>query len=113
MPNIRQRLDLLYKDKYSFRIVSANEIDWIEAVGDYVNIHTAKKLYLTLQSLKHLEQELDPSRFIRIHRSSIVNLNAILEIEPWTSGRFKIHLKNRGQIIIRRSGAARLKKFMI
>ena len=111
--NKQYRDKLLIKQGRKIKMVSVHDIDWIEAKGDYVNIHTKDKTYLILQTLKHLEKELDPNQFVRIHRSSIINLDAILEIIPWTSGRFKINLKNKGQIFISRSGAERLKKFMI
>ena len=117
---VRQlRSDTKYRDKFMIKytekilVLGTDEIDWIEAQGDYVNIHTGKKTYLILKSLQSLEKELDPHRFIRVHRSSIVNLNAIKEIVPWTGGRHLMNLKDGSQITISRSGSARLKKFMI
>jgi two-component system LytT family response regulator len=94
-------------------VLHVDEIQWVEAMGDYVNLHTAEGIYTVLQSMKHLEARLNPTRFIRVHRSSIVNLEAIKEIIPWTKGRFKVNLKDGQEIILSRSGASRLKKFML
>ena len=63
--------------------------------------------------MKELETRLDPELFVRVHRSSIIHLEAIKEIVQWTKGRWKIFLKNGHSLIISRSGAQRLKKFTI
>ncbi len=94
-------------------VLDINEIYWVEATGDYVNFHTDKSSYLVLQSLSHLQIRLNPERFVRVHRSAIVNLEAIKEIVPWSKGQWKIHLKNGQETFVSRSGAKRIKKFMI
>lgn len=55
----------------------SDEIDWIEAANQYVRIRTGKKSYLMRESMRRLESRLDPRRFARIHRSTIVNLERI------------------------------------
>jgi two-component system, LytTR family, response regulator len=60
--------------------LSVNDIHWIEADGDYTRLHTAQKFYLSTYGISILEQKLNPAFFIRIHRSTIVNLNMIKEV---------------------------------
>lgn len=104
---------ILVKQSGKIVILNVDELQWIEAMGDYVNLHTAKGSYLASKSMSFLETRLDPERFVRVHRSSIVNLGAIKEIVHWSKDRLKVNLKDGNQIIISRTGAKRLKKFMI
>jgi two-component system LytT family response regulator len=105
--------NILVKKAGKIIMLNINEVQWMEAEGDYVNLHTAEDSYLVLQSLKQLETRLEPDKFVRVHRSSIVNLEAVKEIAPWSKGKWKIILKDGNEIIISRSGAQRLKKFML
>ncbi|RKY80698.1 DNA-binding response regulator [candidate division KSB1 bacterium] len=104
---------MLVKQLGKIIILNTEEINWIEAMEDYVNLHTARGDYLVLQSLSNLETKLDPNRFIRVHRSYIVNIDAIREIEQWPNSRYKLHLQDGHQITLSRSGAKRLKKLTI
>jgi two-component system LytT family response regulator len=104
---------MLIKESGKIIIINTTEIQWIEAVEDYVNIHTSKSTYLVLQSLSRLETKLDPKQFIRAHRSYIINLEAVGELEPWSNGRLKCRLKDGHDIILSRSGARRLKGLMV
>lgn len=104
---------MLVKQSGKIVVIQANEIRWIEAVEDYVNLHTPKGSFLVLQSLSHLETRLDPGKFIRIHRSTIVNMDFVDELEPWPDGRLKCTLKDRAELITSRSGAKRLRKMML
>jgi len=104
---------MLVKQLGKIIILNTEEINWIEAMEDYVNLHTARGDYLVLQSLSNLETKLDPNRFIRVHRSYIVNIDAIREIEQWPNSRYKLHLQDGHQITLSRSGVKRLKKLMI
>ena len=61
-------------------VLSAAEIDWIEAADNYVEIHTGQKTHLVRQTMKEMEDQLDPRRFVRVHRSAIVNLDHVREI---------------------------------
>jgi two-component system LytT family response regulator len=104
---------IMVKKSGKIFVLDVNEIDWLEAAGDYVNLHTAKGSFLVLQSLSHIETRLNPARFVRVHRSAIVSIGAIKEIVPWSKGRLKIHLRDGHQTLISRSGTKRIKKFMI
>ena len=73
-------------------ILAVRDIDWIEAEGDYVKIHTGKTSHLLRETMKRLEAQLDPQRFVRIHRSTIVQLERIREIQPYFHGEYVVLL---------------------
>ncbi len=108
-----------YQDRFLIKqtgriiIINSHEIIYFEAMEDYVNIHTTKEAYLIQQSLTNLEKRLDPQQFIRVHRSSIVNIDYIKEIDTASSGRFHLFLKNGEMIHVSRTGAKQLKRFII
>ncbi|MGH7554386.1 MAG: LytR/AlgR family response regulator transcription factor, partial [Longimicrobiales bacterium] len=62
------------------------EIDWVEAADNYVKIHTKGDTHVVRQTLQRMEETLSPSMFVRIHRSTIVNVARIREIQPWFGG---------------------------
>ena len=64
------------------------EIDWIDADGDYVRIHVGKAAHTVRETMNHLETELDPARFVRIHRSTIVHLARVKELQPFYRGEY-------------------------
>ncbi|HEX6049655.1 MAG TPA: LytTR family DNA-binding domain-containing protein [Gemmatimonadaceae bacterium] len=63
-----------------------DEIDWIEAAGNYVRLHAGRDAHLVHEGLAAVATRLDPSRFARIHRSTIVNLDRVREVQPWFHG---------------------------
>jgi two-component system LytT family response regulator len=70
----------------------ADTIDWIEAAGKFVHLHVARSVHALRESMAELEQQLDPTRFVRISRSVIVNLDRIQEIQPWFQGDYVLIL---------------------
>ena len=68
------------------RVVAVDEIDWIRADGNYVQIHANGTRYLHRETLSHLLETLDPARFLRIHRGVIVNVERIREVHPLFKG---------------------------
>ena len=71
-----------------------NEIDWIEAAANYVRIHAGKDSYLLREGIGHMAAKLDRARFVRIHRSFIVNVNRIRELQPCDNGEYIAVLRN-------------------
>ena len=72
-----------------------DEIDWIEAAANYVRLHVAgKNAYLFRESIGRMADKLDPMQFIRIHRSFIVNVSKIKELQPCNNGEFMVSLRN-------------------
>jgi two-component system LytT family response regulator len=71
-----------------------NEIDWIEAAANYVRVNAGKESYLLREGIGHISERLDPDRFVRIHRSIIVNINKLRELQPCDGGEYIAVLKN-------------------
>jgi two-component system, LytTR family, response regulator len=102
---------LLVKTNGHFVFVRAEEIDWIEAQGNYVRLHVRKKEFLLRRSITNLESRLDPRMFVRIHRSAIVNLDHVLELAPLSHGDLNVFLTDGTRLTWSRSYKAKLKEF--
>jgi two-component system, LytTR family, response regulator len=74
--------------------VKAREIDWVEAEGNYARLHVGAYQHEIRETLTSLEHKLDPRDFVRIHRSTIVNVHRIKEIHPWFNGYHVVLLEN-------------------
>src|SRR5437763_16863140 len=83
---------LVMKGGGSTRFVRAAEIDWIEAAGVYANLHIGGTTLLYRAALNGLAARLDPVRFVRVHRSAIVNIDSILRLEPISHGEVDVAL---------------------
>lgn len=109
IPSQSRRWDrLVVKSAGSTRFLRVVEIDWIEAAGVYVTLHVAGKEFLYRTSLAELAEKLDPQRFIRIHRSAIVNIESIVQLEPATHGEFDVVLRNGSRTRVSRTYRAQL-----
>ncbi|HKQ51371.1 MAG TPA: LytTR family DNA-binding domain-containing protein [Pyrinomonadaceae bacterium] len=94
---------LLVKAGGRVLFLPADDIDWIEAAGVYVQLHAAGRKFLHRASLNDLEAALDPQRFIRIHRSAIVNLQRVQELYPHSHGDYVAVLKDGTRLKLSRS----------
>src|SRR5436853_939395 len=88
--------------------VKTSEIDWLEAEGNYVRLHSGKESYLLRETITALESQLDPKVFMRVHRSAIVNINQIQELQPWFHGEYRVMLNGGIQLTLTRSYKDRL-----
>ena len=79
-------------------LLNIEQVDWLEAAGNYVCVHVGKQSHIVRDSLSHMESCLDPARFIRIHRSTLVNLDRIRELRPHWHGDYQIILQS-GQVL--------------
>jgi two-component system LytT family response regulator len=70
------------------------DLDWIEAAGNYVRLHLGEEAHLFRETMTHMEARLDTRRFVRIHRSRIVNTERIKELQPWFNGEYVVVLRN-------------------
>jgi two-component system LytT family response regulator len=105
----RKPLDrLLVKLGEATHLLPTNDIDWIEAAGVYVNLHARERAWLHRASLSQLETQLDCARFVRIHRSTIVNLDRIVRLEGLTHGEFEVVLKGGERLKLSRGFRAHL-----
>jgi two-component system LytT family response regulator len=84
-------------------LLKVEEIDWIEADGNYAKLHIGPKSHLLREKMHDLEKQLDPDKFVRIHRSIIVNLNRIKELQPHFNGDYIVVLDNGRQLRLSRS----------
>ena len=83
-------------------VVRLEEVDWIEGAGNYVRVHTAGEEHLHRQTLAILHARLDPRHFARIHRSAIVRLDAIAQIEGRSSGGSEVELRGGVRLAVSR-----------
>ncbi len=83
--------------------LKASEIDWIEAADYYVYLHVGGKSHLLRETMNGLEQQLDPRKFQRIHRSTIVNLDRLKELQPHVHGDYAVILQDGTQLKLSRS----------
>lgn len=88
--------------------VRTGDLQFISAEEKYVKLHTEKGSYLLRETMAGMEQRLDPARFIRIHRSHLVNLDYIQEIQPWSHGDCVTILKNGVKLTVSRRYRERL-----
>ncbi|WP_420128853.1 LytR/AlgR family response regulator transcription factor [Longimicrobium sp.] len=87
----------------STQLVRVEDVDWFEAEGNYVRLHVGKVTHLIRSTLRAMGDQLDPAMFIRIHRSTIVNVNRIREIQPWFGGDYIALLNDGRQLRVSRS----------
>lgn len=92
--------------------LKAGEIDWIEAADDLVKIHAGRHVYEHRTTLAQLEQRLPPARFLRIHRSTIVNVERIREFQPWFQGDWVLVLADGTRLQSGKSYRQRIRELM-
>ena len=103
---------LVVKDGTKIDIIPTDEIIRIAAQDDYSEIITAKGKHLKKQTMKHLEQVLDPCRFVRVHRSSIVQVSQIAKIDKYGKETHLAQLKNGDEVVVSATGYSKLKELL-
>ena len=103
---------IVVRDGARVHIIPLDKLDYAEAQDDYVALHSDGKSYLKHQTIAELESALDPARFVRIHRSAIVNLERIARIEPYGKESRIAILRDGTRLPVSRSGYARLNEVM-
>ena len=103
----------IHRDYQHFNLLWSRErltgvIDWVEASGNYVKIHTKSDAHLLRESMKNMEAKLDPKTFVRIHRSAIVNIDHIKELEPWFHGEYIVIMRDGTRLTASRVFSDRL-----
>jgi two-component system LytT family response regulator len=84
-------------------LVRLDEIDWIEACDNYVCLHCGRETHTLRATLTDLEVRLGQASFLRIHRSAIVNLDRIRELQPWFRGDYRVILRDGTELILKKS----------
>ncbi len=100
--------------KTSGRVVFLNvdDIDWVDAAGNYVRIHTGSESHMLRETMGRLESRLDPEKFLRIHRSTIVNIERIRELQQQFHGDYLVVLKNGQRLTLSRSYRDRIQELL-
>ncbi|HEY6080187.1 MAG TPA: LytTR family DNA-binding domain-containing protein [Polyangiaceae bacterium] len=103
---------LVIRDGAEILIIPAASIDYVRGQDDYVEVFHDARSSLTQQTLQHLEASLDPSQFVRVHRSYLLNVSRVARIEPWGQGSKLAVLKDGRTVPVSRSGEARLRALL-
>ena len=103
---------VLIRDGSTVHVLPAQEIDYIEAAGDQLRIHSQGQVYTKPQTLTEAESRLDPKRFVRIHRSYLLNLDSLSEIELYAKDSRAAILVSGVRLPVSRSGYGRLKELL-
>lgn len=110
-PPRRDCLDrLAVKERGRVQLIHVSDIRWIAATGVYVTIHTARAHYLHREVLSHLEAQLDPRRFVRIHRSHIVNFEFVRELKQDAHGDYEVILEDAPPLKVSRMYRPRIEE---
>ena len=89
--------------------VRAQEVDWIDAAGNYVRLHSGGRQHLVRETMKSIETRLDPEIFVRVHRSAIVNIDRVASLEPYFHGEYVVVMRDGSKLTSSRSHSARLR----
>jgi two-component system LytT family response regulator len=92
--------------------LKTDEIDWVEAEGKYVRLHVGRESHLLREPIGTLEAQLDPRRFLRIHRSTIVNIDRIRELQPWFHNEVRVILRDGTELMLSRGCRKKLSELL-
>ncbi len=92
--------------------LKTGEIDWVEAAGNYVRLHVSKDSHLMRETMNGIEARLDGKSFMRIHRSTIVNLERIKELQPWFHGDYVVLLRDGTRLTLSRGYRDKLQQVL-
>jgi two-component system LytT family response regulator len=91
-------------------LVDLRTVDWLEAADNYVRIHCGEREYIVRETLASLEQQLDPEAFVRIHRSALVRIDRVRELQPATHGDMDVLLRDGTRLTLSRTWRARARQ---
>lgn len=111
-PSARPSRFLVRDARGGLYFIRAEEIDWVEASGNYVTLHAGDQTHLVRDTMSDFIDKLDPSSFVRVHRSAIVHLDRILRIDPAERGEYRITLRDGTQLQSSRAHSARLRELL-
>jgi two-component system, LytTR family, response regulator len=99
---------LVIKSGSRMLFLHPEKIEWVEAEKDYVRLHVGKENHLVRETMNDIEKKLESDRFVRVHRSTIVNLDYVKEMQPLPSGEYDIAMRDGTQLGLSRGYRARL-----
>ena len=100
----------LVKRGARFVFVRVEDVRWLEAADNYVNVHTAAGAEMLRSTLSSMEGRLDPRRFVRVHRGAIINIDHLQAMEPWGQGEYLLTLTGGAQVTSSRTYRARIRQ---
>jgi two-component system LytT family response regulator len=103
---------LVVKSSGRVLFLKTHEIDYIEASGNYLTLHVGKETHLLRETMNNMESKLDGRKFMRIHRSTIVNLERIKELQPWFGGEYVVVLRDGQQLTLSRTYRSKLQELL-
>lgn len=103
---------LVVRVKNDIKIIPIHEVTFFEAEDDYISIHTPGGKYLKKMTMKSLEDVMDPGKFARVHRSFMVNLNQITQIEPFERDSYILKMRDGTQVPVSKTGYSRLRQVL-
>jgi len=103
---------LLFRSDGEIHVLSPEEIRWIESEGDYVKVHAGPKTKLVRMALVRILKKLDPAQFVRVHRSTIVNLGHVRKVSPALYGEYTVELADGTKLKVSRTYVHALKAFL-
>ncbi len=110
--NSGQMNRIMIKSNGRVNLIKVSDIDWIEASGNYLRLHVADKVHMIRETMSNMEDKLNPEQFMRIHRSTIVNIDRIKEMQPWFHGEYEVHLHNGTRLTMSRGYKDKLDGFV-
>ncbi|PZX61358.1 LytTR family two component transcriptional regulator [Algoriphagus ratkowskyi] len=103
---------LVVRVKNEIKIIPTHSVSYFEAEDDYIAIHTGDGKYLKKMTMKSLEDALDPTKFVRVHRSYLINLNEITKIEPYERDNYLVMLRAGAKVPVSKAGYTRLRQVL-
>jgi two-component system LytT family response regulator len=95
-----------------FYLLKAEDVDWVEAAGNYLRLHVGRDTHLLRETMNSLERRLDPARFVRIHRSAIVNVERVREFQALFHGEYAVILRDGTELTLSRNYRSGLSAFL-
>jgi two-component system LytT family response regulator len=102
----------LVRSPRGYYFVRAEDVEWVEAEGNYAALHAGGRRHLVRQTMKTLESRLDPARFARVHRSAIVNATRVARAESLGHGEYRLQLASGAQVDTSRAYSARVRELL-
>jgi two-component system LytT family response regulator len=103
---------IVVPDGQRLAFVGVEAIDWIEAFGNYVRLHVGGKTHVVRSTMARMEERVGVQRFVRIRRSALVNIDAIVTLEPYGKGMFAVNLRGGAKLVSSRYHQAGLKRLV-
>jgi two-component system LytT family response regulator len=109
-PEVLERV--VVKDGPKITILPVETLKWLEAQDDYVKLHSEGGKFMKKKTMRFFEDHLDPNMFIRIHRSSIININHIKQMELYEKDSYRVILKDETKLPVSKTGLKKLKEIL-